>query len=204
MTFRSITPILLVLVSTVGCQCADTDLVEPNTEASSSSADESSSGVDDGIDASTGEPFDASHWIGRYHFENVFLPFGERGDPLGDFSLINFEIRPDSRATMFYDDCHFEEPIVIAYEWDPSEDGWLSLRPGEGESSLRFMADPDVEMLRVRLIQPCRELEFDYDGSGVAFTVIRPGASCWVDKCTTPGIIQVDYCEGEEPTEPCE
>ena len=34
------------------------------------------------------------------------------------------------------------------------------------------------------------------------FVVVRPGASCWVERCTTPGLIQVDYCEGEEPP-PC-
>ncbi|MCX4239441.1 hypothetical protein [Paraliomyxa miuraensis] len=145
-------------------------------------------------DESIGEPFDASRWIGRYHFENTFLPFGERGDPGGDYSLVNFEILPDSRASLLYDDCNFELPIVIAYEWLPSDDGWLNLHPGQGETSLRFLGRTDVETLRVQLIEPCRELEFEADGRGLSFSVVRPGESCWVDRCTTPHTMQVDYC----------
>src|SRR5690606_30066793 len=159
----------------------------------------SSAGSSDG---STGEPFDASRWIGRYHFENVLLPFGERGDPQGSASLTNLEILPDARATMFYDNCVFDEPILIEYEWRPSPDGWMDFLPGAGESSLRFRADPEVESLRVRLVEPCRELEVEVDGGDVGFTVVRPGEACWVDRCTTPGIMQIDYCEGEEPP-PC-
>jgi hypothetical protein len=151
----------------------------------------------------TREPFDASRGTGRYHFEYVFLPFGELGDPHGSYSLTNFEILPDGRASMFYDHCSFDVPITIAYEWLPSdEEGWLNLYPGMGETLLRYMALVDVESLRVQLMEPCRELQFAMAGRPQSFIVVRPGASCWVDRCTTPDMMQVDYCEGEEPP-PC-
>ena len=184
----------------LGGGCPDGEVVARDSDsASSGETSSSSAGSSDG---STGEPFDASRWIGRYHFENVLLPFGERGDPHGSASLTNLEILPDARATMFYDNCVFDEPILIEYEWRPSPDGWMDLLPGAGESSLRFRADPEVESLRVRLVEPCRELEVEVDGGDVGFTVVRPGEACWVDRCTTPGIMQIDYCEGEEPP-PC-
>jgi hypothetical protein len=201
MTPRSIRMVLLSATWLAGCQCASTDVVQLDSDASSTSG-ELLTGSSLSSDTSTGEPFDASRWIGRYHFENTFLPFGERGDPHGTYSLVNFEILPDGRASMFYDACSFDEPINIAYEWLPSEDGWLSLRPGAGETSLRFLAVEDVGTLHVQLVEPCRELVFEIDGASPGFTIVRPGESCWVDRCTTPGIMQVDYCEGEEPP-PC-
>lgn len=154
-------------------------------------------------DDSTGAPFDASRFIGRYHFESAFLPFGERGDPHGTYALVNFEILPDSRATMFYDDCTFDVPITIDYRWTPSDEGWLSLHPGAGETSLRYWALVGLESLRVRIVEPCRALELEIDGEpDPGFYSVKPGESCRVDRCTTYHIMQVDYCEGEEPP-PC-
>lgn len=184
------------------CPDGNVDVVALDSDTASSSFGETSSSSGGSPEGSTGEPFDASRWVGRYHFENVLLPFGERGDPHGSASLTNLEILPDARATMFYDNCVFDEPILIEYEWHLSPDGWMDLLPGAGESSLRFRADPEVESLRVRLVEPCRELEVEVDGGDVGFTVVRLGESCWVDRCTTPGIMQADYCEGEEPP-PC-
>ncbi|MCX4239977.1 hypothetical protein [Paraliomyxa miuraensis] len=203
MTPRSLTPLLLALVSPVGCQCADRDLVELSSDASSGSPDKSSSDSRGTSDDSSGDPFDVSRWIGRYHYETVFLPFGERGDPHGSYSLANFEILPNSRATLFYQECWYDEPIVITYTWTPVTEEWIELHPGPGEESLRYMGAEDLETLRVRLIEPCRELRFEVDGREDGWSPFHPGASCWVDKCTTPGIIQVDYCEGEEPEDPC-
>ncbi|MCX4246749.1 hypothetical protein [Paraliomyxa miuraensis] len=197
----------LALAWPTGCQCSSGELVEVDSEGSSGTFEETLAASSGSGDESTGEPFDASRWIGRYHFESTFLPFGESGYPGGNYTLTNFEILPDSRATMLHDHCNYKEPITIEYQWLPSENGWLILQPGAGERSLRFNADPDVESLRVRLIEPCRELEFDYDGTmigmGRSFTLIRPGASCWVDKCTTGSIMQVDYCDGEQPEDVC-
>lgn len=200
-TARSLSLISLTTAWLAGCQCAD--VAEPESESSSSSSEGIPTGHSDSSGSSTGAPFDASRWIGRYHFESTFLPFGERGDPHGSRALINFEILPDSRATMLYDDCSFDEAITIAYEWLPFAEGWLSLHPGEGETSLRYLGREDVDTLRVRLIEPCRELEFEIDGEpDGGFHVVRPGESWWVDRCTESGIMQVDYCEGEEPS-PC-
>jgi hypothetical protein len=194
---------LLVATWLGGCECTDADVVALDSDASSGPDGDTTMGSSTVAVSTTDEAFDASRWIGRYHFENVFLPFGERGDPHGSHSLVNFEILPDGRASMFFDNCSFEVPVTIAYEWLPSEDeGWLSLYPGAGETSLRFMANDDVETLRVQLVEPCRELVFDIDGRAPGFTIVRPGAACWVDRCTVPGIMQVDYCEGEEPP-PC-
>lgn len=48
------------------------------------------------------------------------------------------------------------------------------------------------------LADACGELRFEVDGVTNTAFVFRPGESCWVDKCTTPGIMPVNYCEGEE------
>jgi hypothetical protein len=203
MTPRSTRMTLLGAMLMAGCQCPNADIVEIDSNVSSSASGEVVTGSSTSTDASTGEPFDASRWAGRYHFEHVFVPFGEPSDTLGADALVNFEILPDGRATMFYDKCFFEQPVTIAYEWLPSEDdGWLTLHPGEGESSLRFLDNQDVGILRVQLVEPCRELNFEIDGRPPGFTIVRPGESCWVDRCTVYHVMQVDYCEGEEPP-PC-
>jgi hypothetical protein len=201
---RSIRMALSAMVCVAGCQCANADIVDLDSDGSSSAAGEGSTRLSASTDASTGEPFDALRWIGRYHFESVFLPFGERGDTHGPNALINVEILPDSRATIFYDDCSFDDPVTRAYAWTPDEgeEGWLVLRPGPGEPWLRFLGPDPVETLRVQLVEPCRDLWIEVDGSVSTWMPFRPGESCWLDRCTTPGIMQVGYCEGEEPP-PC-
>ena len=191
-------PTLLVLLGLLtACQCENGgDVVGSSTGTTSNG--ESSSSASESM-TSTGFPFDASRFIGRYHYVHPFLPLGERGDPMGSPTLANLEIFADATAIMVFDHCSFDEPVRISYEWSPAESDWLELRPGAEEPRLRFMAAEDLETLRVRSIEPCRELEFEADGSLVAFTVFRPGESCWVDRCTTPGIMQVDYCDGEQP-----
>jgi hypothetical protein len=189
---------VLAMTWLVGCQCANGGIVELGSDTSTSASGEPITDSSTSSNGSTGTPFDASRWIGRYHFENPYLPFGERGDPHGTYVLANVEILPKGQTSMFYDRCSLDEAFTIAYEWFPADDGWLSLRPGPGESSLRFLSDQDVDTLRIRLVEPCRELMFEVDGAiNTAFT-FYPGESCWVDRCTTPGIMQVDYCEGEE------
>ncbi|MCX4243068.1 hypothetical protein [Paraliomyxa miuraensis] len=203
MTPRSITTLILSLIWPASCQCADSVPVELGSDASSSSTGESSASGS-GSGGSSGDPFDASRWIGRYHAENPYLVFGERGDPLGTPVLFNFEILPNGMATSFYDSCSLAAGISSTYEWTPGEDGWLELQPGVGQSSLHFFANMGVEHLRVQLIEPCRELRFEVDGELSTFFTFLPGESCWVDRCTTPGIMQVDYCDGEEPEEACQ
>jgi hypothetical protein len=146
---------------------------------------------------STGAPFDASRWIGRYHYEYVFA---EWGDPIATDMLVNLEIFEDSTATMFYDHCTFDVPEIIRYEWTPDEEsGWLELHPGAGESSLRLLSGEDLETLRVHLIEPCRELRFEYDGYEDDWLPFYPGESCWINRCGDGMSPVVGYCEGEEP-----
>lgn len=201
MSLRSPRAMLLAATWLAGCECASANVADLDADASSSTVGGASAESSAATASTTGEPFDASRWIGRYHFEHAFLRLGERGTVYGWTSLVNFEILPDGRASMLYDDCSFEAPITIAYEWLPSEEeeGWVSLYPGVGETSLRFMDDEDVETLRVQLVEPCRELIFDVDGRAPGFLIVRPGASCWEDRCSTYHVIEVDYCEGEEP-----
>lgn len=197
---------MLVLVSlSAACHCDQA--VETDTDFSTSSSSDTSTGVSSSTsgtsESSTGDPFDASQWIGVYHYENPFLVFGESVDPAGTSrTLANFEILADSRATIFYDNCSLDEPIVIAYAWEPDEEGWLRLLPGEGESSLRAGVVENLESLRVRRTEPagmCRpRLDFELDGI-FGFSAYYPGESCWVDRCTIPNRFHVDYCEGEEP-----
>lgn len=188
-----------------GCHCDGMDGQGTGTSTSSTGASSeltataTSSGASE---ESTSAPFDASRWIGRYHFELRFLPFGERGDPMGTYALMNFEVFADSTASLFYDDCAFDEPTVIAYTWEPAEPGWIELYPGAGESSLRLAAAEGLERVRVELVEPCRTLRFEVDGELVPWLPFRPGASCWFERCAVANTIHVDYCEGEEPP-PC-
>jgi hypothetical protein len=201
MTPRLTGMMLVALTWLSGCQCANGDIVVPDSETTTSES-EATVAESSFSSGTTGEPFDPSPWLGRYHYENVYLPFGERGDSHGSNALVNFEILPGSRATIFYDDCAFDEPVTRNYEWSPGEEGWLTLQPGPGEPWLRFLGDDSVDTLRVQLIEPCRELRFEVDGTINTALKFYPGESCWVDRCTAPNIMQVDYCEGEEPP-PC-
>jgi hypothetical protein len=194
---------LLFTLLSPACQCDRTiehdtdDATSTGTSTTSDSATASSS------EESTGAPFDASRWLGRYHFETAFLEFGERGEFIGSAqTLSNFEIFADGTATMLFEYCAMSPSRFIHYEWEPDEPGWIALHPGEGETTLRMEAAEDLDSLRVHLIEPCRELELEMNGRILGFTTYRPGASCWVARCPSPNIYHVDYCEGEEPP-PC-
>jgi hypothetical protein len=156
--------------------------------------------TDGSSEESTGAPFDASRWIGRYHYEYAFA---EWGDPEYTDMLVNFEIFADSTAIMLYDHCIFDGPQIIAYEWTPDEEpGWIALHPGAGESYLRLLSGESLETLRVRLLEPCRGLRFEYDGFEDDLLPFYPGESCWIDRCGDGMSPVVGYCEGEEPP-PC-
>jgi len=124
--------LLAATLPALACHCESADLVETTPDTSSSGA--SNDTLVTSTDESTGASLDLSRWIGRHHFELRFLPFGERGDPMGSHMLMNFEIFPDSTASLFYDDCSFTEPVTITYEWTPDEPGWLELHPGTGRA----------------------------------------------------------------------
>ncbi len=191
MNLRSLTLTLLLSLAPCACQPASDDDPDGSSAADSGSSSES--------DGSSGEAFDSSRWLGRYHAENPYLPFGERGDPRGTYVLFNFEVFPNGTATSLYDSCELERGIPTTYAWTAVSPDWLELRPGPGESSLRFFADTEIETLRVQLVEPCRALRFEVDGMPSTFFSFLPGESCWVDRCTTPGTMHVDYCAGEEP-----
>lgn len=91
-----------------GCECSNRNVIVLDSEASSGSSGERSTDSEGSNTGTAGEWFDASRWIGRYHFENTFITFGERGDSGATNSLVNFEILADSTATIFYDDCAFD------------------------------------------------------------------------------------------------
>jgi hypothetical protein len=191
--------VVAVLSLGAACHCASRNVED--AEGSSSEVASSEEGPSSTA-ATTGAPFDASRWIGRYHYETVFLPFGEHGDPHGPRVLANFEIFADSTASLFYDNCDLEEPIIDEYRWAPDEESWLRLYPRVDGSPLNLVAIENLETLRVHQLEPCRELEFEADGAVVPWSTFYPGASCWVDRCTQPNLMQVWYCEGEEPP-PC-
>jgi hypothetical protein len=89
----------------VGCS-ADEQQDEHDVDTNQLTTDsETTSGMLTGgsSEETTDAPFDASRWIGRYHYETPFLPFGERGDPMGPYMLANFEIFADSTAIMLFD-----------------------------------------------------------------------------------------------------
>jgi hypothetical protein len=105
---------------------------------------------------------------------------------------------------MVYEDCGSSPSIIVNYAWAPDEPDWLALHPGEGETSLRYVALEGLETLRVHIVEPCRELEVEYDGRIDAWSPFFPGKACWVhpDRCFPPDSTHLDYCEGEEPP-PC-
>lgn len=194
--------LVAITVGAPGCNCAN-QRVAWNTD-SSIDGSESTTGEESGTEDSWGQtsaeaPFDASRWLGRYHYENPFLPFGERGDPLGSPVLVNAEIFADGTVAVVFDHCNFDAPVTTEYTWTPGEPGWLDLGPVAGETSLRFMSTAEVTALRVRLTEPCRTLEFELDADAESVVPFFPGESCWVDRCSTPGLMQVDYCEDEQP-----
>lgn len=197
---------LLTLLSPA-CECGRTIEQEDSDDtASAGSSTTSSSSSASASEESTGAPFDASRWLGRYHFEFAFMTFGEPGPTHGGGGqLANFEIFANGTATLRFEYCGMGTTSrTIHYEWEPDEPDWLALYPGEGEPSLRYNAGVDLDSLRVHMIGPCRELRFEADGREVDWTTFRPGASCWVhpDRCFPPDSTHLDYCEGEEPP-PC-
>jgi hypothetical protein len=189
------------------CDCDSSSYVDASAtvseagDVSTSTGDVSTStwGATGAITGSAGAPFDASRWVGRYHY---LYPLVDRwGEQSQTTELVNFEFREDGTMTMLYDRCSFDWPEIVHYEWEPDEEpGWIELHPGAGQPYLRFLVDQPYESIRVHLIEPCRELEFEVDGNVDTWLLVYPGAWCWLNRCGNG--IRVDYCEGEEPP-PC-
>lgn len=176
-------------------ESGDTVVTETSGQTSTSDAMSTDEGT-------SSEPFDLLPWVGRYHFEDPFHPFGQSNEVQGSTLLANFEVFPDFTAAMFVDQCSLDEPIQIAYVVVPETPTTLRLLPGDGEPSLRFKGLTDLDDLRVMMIDPCRELTFEYDGmpEPEGWGSWHPGEACWVDRCETSDLVfHIDYCEGEEP-----
>ena len=45
--------------------------------------------------------------------------------------------------------------------------------------------------------------QFEADGMPITTQTFRPGLACWVNRCEPSWTVEIDYCEGEDPT-PCE
>jgi hypothetical protein len=196
---------MLLMLLPFACQCDRT--IEHDSDGATSMGASTTSGSSSASSSeeSTGAPFDASRWLGRYHYEFALMTFGEAGPTHGaGGTLANFEILADGTATMLHEYCGMIPSQIVKYEWVSDEPDWLALHPGEGETSLRYNAATDLDSLRVHMIGPCRELELEADGQIVDWTTFKPGASCWVreSRCFPPDSTHIDYCEGEEPP-PC-
>ena len=162
-------------------------------------------------DSSTGAPFDIAPWVGRYHYEWPFSPFGEVNNTNGGTTLANFEIRADSTALSTYEECSSESPTVIEYVVEPLSQMRVRLLPGPGDATLRYLAGLELDEIQITLDEGCGVLAFHLTREPGDLPLTEPfwhpGAACWVDRCTstTPeGVtaFQIDYCEGEEPP-PC-
>lgn len=194
---------LLAGSALVGCQCA-----EPTVhEGGSADGTDASTGVATGEDESETEAtegsVDVSPFLGVFHNEFDFIPFGREVQNVGDPTIANVEILPDGTARMTMESCDPSYgPLDIAWRWDARPGPVLELSPGPGETSLRFMARSDLQSLRITL-DDC-DLLFEVDGEPVSSQVFRPGRACWVNRCMPAWTVHIDYCDGEPPPSACE
>lgn len=183
--------VLVASVSGSACECADRryDDAWESTGVESASAGTTT-------EAASGGP-DLSRFIGVFHNEGYFVPFGVEVEDPGGAILANVEIREDGTAGMTMELCSLDfGTLEIEWRWEPRSDGWIELRPGRGESSLRFMALNELSTLRAAIDEEC-ELRFEVDGDLVNDEVFRPGRACWVNRCEVNGRVHIDLCEGE-------
>lgn len=202
------TGIALLVLFLVGplagsCECTDRPMHDMDEDAEGTMVE--TEGTAAGEESTTpgepsaGESIDVSRFIGSFHNENDFVPFGSEVYDPGSSSIANLEIRADGTAQMTYEICSEQyEPREIAWRWEVHQGPWLELLPGQGESSLRFMAVDGLESLRVLPVGEC-DLHFEVDGELVSYETFRPGLACWVNRCEPTGTVHIDYCEGEVP-----
>jgi hypothetical protein len=180
------TAVLLLTLGPAGCECADRSHLDESDTLGDTSLGSSSMVESDGA-------FDVSRFLGTFHGEALFTPFGYEGYDLGSTVVENVEIRPDDTAGMVWEPCSTAYgPREIAWRWEARADRWLELLPGEGEDSLRWRSMTDLESLRVTVDDQC-EIRFEVDGE-LYPDPFRPGKACWVNRCEG-GKAHVDYCE---------
>jgi hypothetical protein len=166
-------------------------------------ASSSSTTMTTAIEASTTSPAeDASRFLGVFHRDDFFGGpiWGEPEIPSLWPLLVNVEIRPDGTAGMFRQSCLVvfdDRPVEVEWRWELARDGWLELRPGPGEASLRFIEPTELASLRATIDDQCT-MQFEADGELLGY-VFRRGRACWVNRCDPPWTVHIDYCDGEVP-----
>jgi hypothetical protein len=196
-----------MLILAVACQCTGrrTDEHTANSEdlaAASTDTGESTTSAGEPTTETTGDVVDVSRFMGVFHSEFDFIPFGREVPNTGDPVIANLEIRPDGTASMVMENCDLNYgPLEIAWRWDARPGPTLEFTPGPGEGSLRFMARSDLQSVRATL-DGC-DLLFEVDGAPVSTEVYRPGRACWVNRCMPAWTVHIDYCDGQAPP-PCE
>lgn len=192
------------------CECVDRPALEAAEGSGSTSLDTSAT---DGVSAMGGEtstagkteePVNVSRFIGMFHNESWLVPLGKEVNNPGGASIMNLEIRADGTASMTMETCsELTGTREFEWLWEAEPGPWLVFSPGPGEESLRFKAADDLESLRVTLDGDCA-LRFEVDGYFSPWNeTFRPGRACWVNRCEPSWTVEIDYCEGEDPT-PCE
>lgn len=203
---RTLAIMLVTCSSLACCRCADPPLlVGSHASVGSSSGDSTSTDEltsESDPSGSTGEPIDVSRFMGVFHYEFGFIPFGREVPNAGDPTIANVEILPDGTASMSMENCSPSYgPLEITWRWHAVPGPALEFTPGPGEESLRFMVHSNLESVRATL-DGC-DLDFEIDGQPLGDAVYRPGRACWVNRCDPPYVVHIDYCDGEAPP-PCE
>lgn len=193
-------------LSPSGCECAEREPYDATESTGVTSlattAAESTSTVWDTTTQATTDTGDISRFLGIFHTESYFTPFGREVPNPGGPKLVNLEILADGTASMTMEICSLLFGTVeIAWRWEARPGPWLEFTPGPGEDSLRFMARTDVETVRATINEEC-ELLFEVDGELITSEIFRPGKACWVNRCDPVWTVHIDYCDGEPP--PCE
>jgi hypothetical protein len=195
-------------LSSRGCECAEREPydVTESTGVTSLEATTANAMTTMGMEAtsrSTDDTADVSPFLGIFHNENQYIPFGRETTNPSDPSIANVEILPDGTATMTMETCNEDfGPLAIAWRWAARTGPWLEFTPGPGEESLRFMVLTDLASLRATIDDDCG-LQFEIDGEPLTVQTFRRGKACWVNRCEPSWTVHIDYCEGEEPP-PCE
>lgn len=196
--------------SSSGCECAERKLHDElgstsTLELETSTGGFTTTGAESATRASedTESAGDVSRFMGVFHNESQFIPFGMETMNTGSPTIANIEIREDGTASMVMETCNEDYgPLEIAWRWEALPGPRLDFLPGPGEESLRFMALPDLESLRATMDDACYLL-FEVDGTIIDSQTFRPGKACWVNRCEPHWTVHIDYCDGEAPP-PCE
>lgn len=189
--------VLWAVAGWAACDGADRDRRGEGASSSASSDTMGSTTAAATADGASAGTIDASRFLGIFHGEPPFTPFGCEGHDFGSTLLVNVEIRPDGTASMIWEDCSVTRGTTeIQWRWEALADDELELLPGPGEGSLRWLAVTHLGSLRATIDDEC-ELRFEVDGE-LRHVPFRPGEACWVNRCED-GKAHVDYCERPAP-----